>query len=424
MKDKIIHLPLSRIRMQKPVIVAEIGTPAFPGTLPGLSSGNPSGGDAQARASAQQFSIAFSMQPAELPGWTGGMSDYPATSVTFTFPEGDAARVHAWFSGNYKGVTAPASTTLISNVSHAVKSALEAYFGAAAGMDLFTAPFRVGWVLRMKDGNRRISSPAELMLTGRQSPLVAILSRTFEGTSVTTPVAIVNRPMRLMITPSQPVSEWGDVTHIDIIAAPQPSLIPSGLRVSGVGTQEEEESERYLCYQYPRLKSEIIANTASIQNDFRIIASIPVGDITGTDTMAVPMTAGGLGNWKLLPKYSDNGTSSGGGDNPGDGDEPQAWEPWIDKETEALDLGMPEERKWVRSMILRGCYDRTALRVRLYGARHREDWHLISDGKRGWCAGTAMAGFRWFKVRITGSMRRRDYLDALTFRLTRHRIWR
>ena len=85
---------------------------------------------------------------------------------------------------------------------------------------------------------------------------------------------------------------------------------------------------------------------------------------------------------------------------------------------------MPEERKWVRSMILRGCYNRTALRVRLYGARHREDWHLISDGMRGWCDGTAMAGFRWFKVRITGSMRRRDYLDALTFRLTRHRIWR
>ena len=86
-----------------------------------------------------------------------------------------------------------------------------------------------------------------------------------------------------------------------------------------------------------------------------------------------------------------------------------------------MDLGDPERRKWVYMAALRGCFDRKSIRMRVYASRHRQSWKLIADGRRGWVSAATHQGFRWFKVRVTGSMNRGDYVDAVSFLVTRFR---
>lgn len=370
--------------------------------------------------------LTFSWQDMTMEGWKGGDAAWPVSSISFNFPETDLPRVRAWYSGNYAGVTEPAGATLINNVSDAVEDILRRYFTAAGGLDLFTSPFRLGWALRRSDGTRRMCGETTLMTPNRKAPLVAALTQSLTASSVSGTAAVINMPKRLLVTATPADLSAlvpGDVTHIDIVAAPQVLLMPDDIRVTGIGTVSEN-GVRYRCYTYNRPDEQQFLNAASIQNDFRIIASIPVAELAGAWPREVPVTPGALANWKLLEKYKssagddDTGT---GGDTGGD---TTAWEPWIDRITGPIDFGMPEHRKWLRSLIVRGVYDRRSMRVRVYGSQHREGWRLLADGARGWIGGMAMAGYRYFRVRVTGDMRRGDFIDAITFRLTRIREWR
>ncbi len=372
-----------------------------------------------------EMSVAFGMVKAKLEEWTSDVSGYPRGTVRFRFPETDRERVMAWMTGDFGNVLEPASDTLLKNVTGAVQGLLKQYIATADGHNLFTSPFKVGWALRKKDGTREMTQPLTLMQINPGSPVLPIADFSVDEEEARTLNDIINNPCSLQITVSSLPADWDDVTHIDIVATPQASLLPQDMQVTGVTTVMVGE-KRCRAYHYNRLDDTEVLGTASIQNDLRIIASIPVADLADGQPYAVQLIPGALSNWKLLDKFSTGGTGSGtGGDDDGKDDnqdnKEDKWEPYIDKETDPLDLGDPERRKWVYMAALRGCFDRKSIRIRVYASRHRQNWRLIADGRRGWVSAATHQGFRWFKVRITGSMNRGDYVDAVSFLVTRFR---
>lgn len=381
-----------------------------------------------ANTTSGEMSVTFGMVKAKLDEWTSDVSGYQRGAVRFRFPEADRERVSAWMTGDFGNVSEPASDTLLKNVTGAVQGVLKQYIAAADGHNLFTSPFKVGWALRKKDGTREMTQPLTLMQINPGSPVLPIADFSVDEEEARTLNDIINNPCSLQITASSLPADWGDVTHIDIVATPQASLLPQDMQVTGVTTVMVGE-KRCRAYHYNRLDDTEVLGTASIQNDLRIIASIPVADLADGQPSAVQLIPGALSNWKLLDKFSTGGTGSGaggGGDDDGKDDNPDnnkedKWEPYIDKETAPLDLGDPERRKWVYMTALRGCFDRKSIRIRVYASRHRQNWRLIADGRRGWVSAATHQGFRWFKVRITGSMNRGDYVDAVSFLVTRFR---
>ena len=381
-----------------------------------------------ANTTSGEMSVAFGMVKAKLEDWTSDVSGYPRGTVRFKFPETDRERVMAWMTGDFGNVSEPASDTLLKNVTGAVQELLKQYIATANGHNLFTSSFKVGWALRKKDGTREMTQPLTLMQINPGSPVLPIADFSVGEEEARTLNDIINNPCGLQITASSLPADLGDVTHIDIVATPQASLLPQDMQVTGVTTVMVGDKRRR-AYHYNRLDDTEVSGTASIQNDLRIIASIPVGDITDGMPLAVQLIPGALSNWKLLDKFSTGGTGSGtggGGDDDGKDDNPDnnkedKWEPYIDKETDPLDLGDPERCKWVYMAALRGCFDRRSIRIRVYASRHRQSWKLIADGRRGWVSAATHQGFRWFKVRVTGSMNRGDYVDAVSFLVTRFR---
>lgn len=381
-----------------------------------------------ANTTSGEMSVTFGMVKAKLDEWTSDVSGYQRGAVRFRFPEADRERVSAWMTGDFGNVSEPASDTLLKNVTAAVQGLLKQYIAAADGHNLFTSPFKVGWALRKKDGTREMTQPLTLMQINPHSPVLPIANFSVGQEEAQTLNDIINNPCSLQITASSLPADWDDVTHIDIVATPQASLLPQDMQVTGVTTVMVGE-KRCRAYHYNRLDDTEVLGTASIQNDLRIIASISVADLADGQPSAVQLIPGALSNWKLLDKFSTGGTGSGaggGGDDDGKDDNPDnnkedKWEPYIDKETDPLDLGDPERRKWVYMTALRGCFDRKSIRIRVYASRHRQNWRLIADGRRGWVSAASHQGFRWFKVRITGSMNRGDYVDAVSFLVTRFR---
>ncbi len=368
----------------------------------------------------QEFDVLFGLRAESLPQWTSPLSGYPRTVVQFNVSDSDMPRVAGWFTGNYENVLQPPSDNLIRNLSDAVESALLSYFSAANAVGLFTSPFRIGWAFRHSDGRCVMTQPMSLIRINPSSPLMSIDSHTFLNGAVRSVTDIINKPYRLrfLISGNVPVSE--DIIHIDIVGSQQVSLVPANLKATGTYI-DSRDGRRYHSYRYNGLDETEVIGSAGLQNDLRVIASIPVSDLGSSDELDVPLIQGALSNWKLLEKFSASSGAASGTDPAEPNDPAVQWEPYIDKITDPLDLGTPECRKWLWRAVLRGCYDRSSLRLRVYASRHRQSWRLIAVGKRGWASALTHLGYRWFKVRVTGAMRRGDFIDAVTFHVTRSR---
>ena len=428
MKGKIVRVKLGEENLHDRIKALQLWRPDI--ELQDVEVGDKSAASMNAEAAnttSGEMSVTFGMVKAKLEGWTSDVSGYPRGALRFRYPKADRERVMAWMTGDFGNVSEPASDTLLKNVTTAVQELLKQYVTTASGHNLFTSPFKVGWALRKKDGTREMTQPLTLMQINPGSPLLPIADFSVGEEEARTLNDIINNPCGLQITASSIPAGWGDVTHIDIVATPQASLLPQDMQVTGVTTVMVGE-KRCRAYHYNRLDDTEVLGTASIQNDLRIIASIPVADLADGQPSAVQLIPGALSNWKLLDKFSTGGTGSGaggGGDDDGKDDnqdnQEDKWEPYIDKETDPLDIGDPERRKWVYMAALRGCFDRKSIRIRVYASRHRQNWRLIADGRRGWVSAATHQGFRWFKVRITGSMNRGDYVDAVSFLVTRFR---
>lgn len=421
MKGKTVLIKLDSVKIHRVRITA---TPITPPETPETPE-NPVDIQSAIRAVTPSLNCTPGLKASPKTGDNEGLLRFSPASVDFNVPDADMPRVRAWFTGNYSGVTQPPSDTLIRNVSNSVKDALSAYFNTANSQNLFTSPFRIGWAFRFTDGSRRMTEPMTLLSPNDRAPLLPITEYHFLDGGIRSTVRIANMPHRLTLTFSgnQNTIDWGDISHIDIVAAPQADLLPDTVKVthtSGITLDQE----RYNAYYYDRPEASAIMDSASLQNDLRIIASIPVADISvDGNPLEVTLTPGALANWKLLPKYkTDTGGGNAGDENdPDTDDDPSStingsvWEPLVNVETEALDLGDMIRRKWLGSVQLHGRFERGRLKVSLFGARHRDDWRKVAVSQRDWIDGLHADGYRWWKVRITGEMRKGDFVDAISF---------
>lgn len=358
----------------------------------------------------------FGMMPDLLSPWNNKPEDYPNGVVDFTVSEADRPRVMMWLTGQVAGTVMPPSDKLLKDMTAVTKTLLTSYFNKAAETGLFTAPCRIGWAFRYKDGTRIMTRPMQLIVPNDRAPLLPIALYNFYDGTVHTQTEITNRPCHLTITPSRIPDEIdGDkIVAVDIVAGPQPGMIPSDFRIMNISTETVDGTNRKVFY-YTRPDASALAAEAAIQNDLRIIASITAEAFSGIQQLKVPLTPGALSNWKMLPKYSQGTLGEDDDPDPGNTYDPDIWEPVINLETEPLDLGLPDKRKHLRAVHLCGIYERGAVSITLYGSRHREKWIKVASGSRGWISGLAGDRFQWWKIRIRGSLRPDDSLEALSF---------
>lgn len=370
----------------------------------------------ESKSAPSDLDFKLGMEPSILSPWNNNPEDYPHGNADFAVDEADRPRVMMWLTGQVSGTVKPPSDKLVKDMTSVTKSLLTNYFDKAAEADLFTAPCRMGWAYRFKNGTRKMMRPMELTVPNDRSPLLPIALYNFHDGGVHTDTEITNHPCCLTITPSRdPIELSGNnIASIDIVAGPQPDMIPSDFKILNISTEIVDGTNRKVFF-YTRSDASALTAEAAIMNDLRIIASLTPDTFKGTEKIKVPLTPGALANWKLLPKYSSGSSGEEGDDDSGNTYDPDIWEPIVNLETEPLDLGKPDVRKSLRAVHLCGIYDRESISITLYGSRHREKWIKIASGKRGWISGLAAARFPWWKIRIKGALRPNDSLEALTF---------
>ena len=114
------------------------------------------------------------------------------------------------------------------------------------------------------------------------------------------------------------------------------------------------------------------------------------------------LAPGALAEFAGFPEAEETGTS--------------VWRPYLAVTTEPLDLGDPERAKRVRGVTLRGIFDRSSVRMRLFGAHHRGmDWRLLAETDTPYIRGLRGNAFRWLRVEVEMNRNPEDFLDYLCF---------
>lgn len=369
--------------------------------------------------------------------------DNPVAKISFTFPADDAPRVRAWFSDDYSGVSRLPSTTLQRNLTSALHDALDTYIETCSFAGLFTAPFTVGFAWRLSSGKHRIAlAPAFISAESpyNESPIVAVRDHTVVEQGASTYNEIYNSPSRLEATFDTTPTPPSDAVALDVIATRLPALYDSSRQATDISTVAIGES-RLKAFNYPRYTSSQLRILAEGETDTRVIASYPADGLPATGiATTVPVADGALVNWKTLPSFTSENGSGGGTGSGSEG--PDIFKPEypeegpladvipeegdVEVETEAMDLGYPEQLKWMRGIALRGIFANEGVKLRLYGAHHLEKdstgaeggWHLVAESKGSVLRRLRAVRYRLWKVGLSLHLNKGDRLEAVAFDFT------
>lgn len=316
--------------------------------------------------------------------------------------------VRQWLEGGVEVSRLP-STTLTRSFTEAVHSALTDFRQAALRANMITAPLRVGWCLRTTDGHRLAPQRLSVLSPNAKAPDLVLRQHKIYENGATATVEIMGDAMRLMASAPkiEDPSLYSEIAAVDIIATRQADTFDENGAASGFGT-ETVGTETLRIARYARYTESEVRAAALALDDFRVIASIPMAEITaGMAWTEITIPEGTLTNWQKLPKPTDSTKPEAGS--------PEQEDSIITAETAPLSLGMPEEEKRVRGVTLRGVFPRESTSIELWGSHHRENWHRIATAKGAHIAGLCGVRYRWLKVRITTKLRAGDSLEALTF---------
>lgn len=340
------------------------------------------------------------------------MGGWPEAEVAFTVSESDIPRVQAWFDDNYHDVTYPESQLLQKNRKTAVLNTLKTYFSTAAGSNLFTSPFRLGWRYRLSDGTFSKMHHTGVLSTFMEAPRLPVVSNILNDKYLHTRVQIRNVPARLRyrFNPNENFADYRQhIQFVEIYATKQVELYNPDGEVAGIRSIIIEGIPKR-CWHYERYAENDVRHKAEQDNDFRMICSIPIDGVVRTDTFEpLPIPSGTLKDFIKLPKpdeLPDDNNPSLAGKN-------------IRIITEPLHIGYPENEKSVNSVTLRGVFKRDQVKIRLFASQHREQWHLIASSGGPYIRGIYGARWRWFKIEIESKMREGDFFEAIVvvFRL-------
>lgn len=347
-------------------------------------------------------------RPAKITDFTGvfhpSCHGYPSTRLSFKFDKEDAPRVNAWFTGNYRGVTAPESTTLVRNRLAALQGVLHGYFAAAEAHNILTAPVRATWRVRYSNGTVGTAAPAATLAVIDSAPLIPVYSHTVTADTLLTEVDIHNIPARLHLTISPDFTEE-NIDEIEIFATrPTPLWNPGGTTAALRSATVAGTPRR--CWNYDSLSPLEIADATRINTDFRRIATIAATEFPAyAQGKELPMNTGIFANFNSLPKLTDQGSNPP--DTAADGRHRFISAP--------LHLSLPDTRKSVSRVQLDGTFLRAAMRWRLLGSDNRRNWHKIAEARGDTLGGMCAARFKWFLIEADCTLRSDELIDAVTF---------
>lgn len=352
----------------------------------------------------------FELEPTPL---SGRGPSLPEGIVAFDVPADDMPRVSAWFSGNYQGVTRPASATLMKNLTSAVHSLLDDFYQEISDSGLFAAPFRLRWRWRLKDGSVYQPGDEELMVPASTAPLLVIRDYGLGDTRLTTYVIIRQMPSRLMVKIPPLGNNKDSVAGIEFFATSPVEMFSKDAAANGVRSADVDDSRvRIWHYDAPSESTNILK--AQSDEKFSFLGAIPLS-LLSTDNDATIMSV-------PIDGVQLTDTPGSGGSGNDDPSQPPLFEPFFFAETPPLDLGDPEAFKRVTALYLRGIFPRSSsgsihpdMELSLFGSIHRENWRLLARASGPYIRGLRGIPCRWFKARIRLTLRPGDTLHALTF---------
>lgn len=335
------------------------------------------------------------------------MGGWHEVEVAFSVAESDIPRVNAWFDDNYQGVSTPESAVLQKNRTSAVHNALKTYFNAAHSSNLFTSPFKIGWRYRLTDNSLSELHDCGVLDCFHTAPRLPVITHQLTDKYLYTRAQVRNVPARLHYRfksfPEFPALR-SKIAAIEIYATKQAALYDSEAEVPGIRTITIDGTPRR-CWHYERYAENDVRLLISQDNDFRRIATIPIDEIDENDNFSpLPIAAGALTDFSKLPK-PDSTT----------GEETSMTGKRIKILTEPLHLDYPEDEKSVRSVTLRGIFQRETVKLRLYASQHRENRQLIASVTGPYIRGIYGTRWRWFEIEIEATMREGDFFEAVTF---------
>lgn len=348
-----------------------------------------------------ELTLSFSLlgeQPA-------GYGNPPLAKMQISVPASDMPRVAAWFSGDYHGVTEPESEQLLRNIAVSVRNLLSGYFSACASANLFAAPFLIGWRYRLFDGSVAMPVAPFVLIPNATAPLLEIAGHNLGEKTLVTDVKLHSTPGRLRVA-ADAVGNMdafaGLISAVEIVAA-EPAGLYSPQCAAGAPGNVEIDGSRRLCWWYERYSAEAVEAAARAAAPLRIIETVPFSDFArGFGERDVRLGPGALRQFSGFPEAVETGASG--------------WRPYLAITTEPLDLGDSERAKRVREVTLRGIFDRSSVRMRLFGAHHRGmEWRLLAETDSPYIRGLRGNAFRWLRVEVEMNQNPEDFLDYLCF---------
>lgn len=340
---------------------------------------------------------------------------------------------------------------------------IDAFEEDAARHNLFMQPFLVIAAWRLSDGSHVSPTKPMMMIPNSGAPVV---ERSADFTVPTMKMSVIEAACSLQwklkidgeaIFPKSPILNANPklpIAGIDIFVSEPISLYDPKEPAKGYHRFEctnftrsigadGSDGDRLIYgdtivqgWKAPALEAGYVAYKFNRIKTFRKIAGIDVTDFAPSgDFREVMMDDGSLRVlWALdgyAPEFtidSDNDTTTqdmtddswkafvpeewnlDGGDFTTEGD----WSVFV---TRPLKFDVPEERKQVTGVTLRGVYDRRDVSMALYGSENLMDWRLLVRADRGVIAGLWATKSRFFRLAVKTKATSAQYIQALTITL-------
>lgn len=386
------------------------------------NSGNSNSGDNSGNSDLVPFTA--EMERVVPSGWASHRYAGPVKELSFTFPTDDEARVRGWFSGNYTGVTRPASETVKKNLTAALHGALESLAADTALAGLFLAPFRIAIGERMSKGIRICSRWVDIFPI-EETPEVAVRDYSIVDNSAEIYCEFFGTPVSLRLEIGGDIAGKGLV-----VVASMPCSFYDKNGVASGTYRQMVDGVMVPFLEYPRYTREELGRVMEAVTDLRVLADIPSGESSVVLTAPV--------DWKSLEKYvawSGGSGGTGGSDpsTPSDPSDPgfiwpegevEVLTDWIS--TSAWSMGgrkvdgsriLKAGEGSVRGVALRGRFDTARTRLFLEGSVLRESVRMLARGRGRYLSGLRGCRMRWVRLRVRSRLRAGDFLEALELEL-------
>lgn len=320
--------------------------------------------------------------------------------------------------------------------------------------NLFTQPFLVMAAWRLSDGSHASPTKPVMMIPNSGAPVV---EGSADFTVPTMKMSVIEAACSLqwkLQNDGEAISPKSSIAGIDIFVSEPISLYDPKEPAKGFhrfkctnytrSSGADASSGDRLIYdgtivqgwKAPALESGYVAYKFNRIKTFREIAGIDITDFTPSDDFReVMMEDGSLRVLWALDGYAPEFTIDSDNDTTTQGMTDDSWKSFVPEEwnldggdfaadggwgafvTRPLKFDVPEERKQLTGVTLRGIYDRDAMSMALYGSDNLMDWRQLARADRGAISGLWATKSRFFRLAVKTHATSAQSIQALAITL-------